>query len=842
MAGSKQTVTVEGRRLQLSNLDKVLYPETGTTKGEVLAYYGEIAPVMLPHCRDRAATRKRWPNGVEGTVFFQKDIGDGAPDWVELRSIQHSDHVNRYPLVNDLPTLTWLAQLAALEIHVPQWRFGDGDERLPPDRLVLDLDPGPGVGLRECADVARLARRILSDMGLDSVPVTSGSKGIHMYAPLDGRQTSDQVSRVARELARALEADHPDDIVSSMQRAKRAGKVFIDWSQNNGSKTTIAPYSLRGRERPTVAAPRSWRELASPALAHLDFREVLARVARRGDPMAGLEERARERAGRDRLAVYRSKRDRSRTPEPVPEAGEADGDADGDPAVPVFVIQRHEARRLHYDFRIEHDGVLVSWALPKGPPTDPKRNHLAVQTEDHPMSYRFFEGTIPRGEYGAGEVRIWDAGTVEIEKWRDDEVIVTLTGSPGGGLGGRRRYALFRTDADPQKPQWMIHLMQDRDARDEPRAAPGPAAAPPRRAGPVGSSADGSADGSAGGSEGGSGGGSASRRARTVSVREPREYRPMLARRGSEAGLGALDDEWAFEMKWDGIRAVVSVDPSGVTVRTRSGADVSHEYPELGSLGHAISAEDAVLDGEIVAFDARGVPSFGRLQQRMNLTKPREISSARARVPVVFVAFDLLRVNGRSCVSLPYHQRRELLAEVVEEGSPEAPVTVPPAFEGDAEGAMAASRQLGLEGIMAKRQDGVYHPGVRSPDWLKFPRADTAEVVVIGWRVSEAEPGGIASLLVAVPGPDGLQYAGRVGTGFSSEERRAIRSRLLRAERRTPPVEVPAVDRRDARWVTPRLVGEVTFRERTADGRLRHSAWRGWRPDKGVGDVNPPAA
>ena len=310
--------------------------------------------------------------------------------------------MNSYPLVNDEATLTWLAQLASLEIHVPQWRFGSEGEQLNPDRLVLDLDPGPGVDLRQCATVAVLVRDILHDMGLDAVPVTSGSKGIHVYAALDGRQTSAQVSEVAHELARSLEADHPDDITSVMKRSGRDGKVFIDWSQNNAAKTTVAPYSLRGRMHPTVAAPRTWRELASPHLKQLDFREVLARVARRGDPMESLTESLAALTP-DRLEVYRSKRDAAVTPEPVPERG-ADERRGGE--APVFVIQRHEASHLHHDFRLEHDGVLVSWALPKGVPTDPGRNHLAVPTEDHPMSYRLFEGTIPKGEYGAGEVRI----------------------------------------------------------------------------------------------------------------------------------------------------------------------------------------------------------------------------------------------------------------------------------------------------------------------------------------------------------------------------------------------------------------------------------------------------
>ena len=287
---------------------------------------------------------------------------------------------------------------------MPQWRFGRTGQQLHPDRLVLDLDPGEGVGLAECAEVARLARAILTDMGLDPMPVTSGSKGIHLYAALDGKQTSDQVSEVAHELARALEADHPDLIVSDMKKTLRAGKVLVDWSQNNAAKTTITPYSLRGRAHPTVAVPRTWKELAAKDLAHLDYEQVMRRMKRRADPLAGLtaghlaalEPTAEHMAtfevspsGADRLARYRSMRDASKTPEPVPErAGPSGGRS--------FVIQEHHARRLHWDFRLERDGVLVSWALPKGVPTDVKANHLAVQTEDHPLEYGAFEGRIPR--------------------------------------------------------------------------------------------------------------------------------------------------------------------------------------------------------------------------------------------------------------------------------------------------------------------------------------------------------------------------------------------------------------------------------------------------------------
>ena len=358
---------------------------------------------------------------------------------------------------------------------MPQWKFGRNGQPRNPNRLVLDLDPGPGVSLADCAEIALLARDILRDIGHDPVPVTSGSKGIHLYAPLDGSQSPEQATAVARELARALEADHRDRVISSMKRSEREGKVFLDWSQNNGNKTTISPYSLRGRDHPMVAAPRTWEEMADPDLIQLDYAEVLKRVRDQPDPMAPMADR--EAPGTpDRLTTYRSMRDPAKTPEPVP-AERVREDADGF----SFVIQEHHARRLHYDFRLERNGVLVSWAVPKAPPTDPKVNHLAVQTEDHPLEYGSFEGSIPRGEYGGGKVTIWDSGTYKLHKWREGkEVIITLFGRPDGGLGGVRKFALIHTGGGGGKADrnWLMHLMatdpEDLEVRPEPAMRPEP--------------------------------------------------------------------------------------------------------------------------------------------------------------------------------------------------------------------------------------------------------------------------------------------------------------------------------------------------------------------------------
>ena len=280
-------VEVAGRTLKLTSLDKLLFPSTETTKGEVLSYYAQVADVLLPHLADRALTRVRWPHGTGDQSFFEKNLPSGAPSWLPRVKI---DDVT-YPMVADLAHLTYLVNLNSIELHIPQWRVLDG-ERQHPDRLVIDLDPGSPAGLQECARVALMVRDRLGALGLDLYPVTSGSKGMQLYAGLPGDLTSDQTRDLAQQLAQELTKKHPDLIVWKMTKSLRPGKIFLDWSQNVAAKTTVCPYSLRGKETPTVAAPRSWDEVEAGAegkkFEQLMFDEVLDRLESDGDLLADL--------------------------------------------------------------------------------------------------------------------------------------------------------------------------------------------------------------------------------------------------------------------------------------------------------------------------------------------------------------------------------------------------------------------------------------------------------------------------------------------------------------------------------------------------------------------------
>ena len=753
-------------RVKLTNPDKVLYPATGTTKAAVFEYYINVAEAMLPHIAGRPTTRKRWPNGVEEASFFEKQLASSAPDWLDRGTIAHKSGTTTYPIIDTVEGLAWIAQQAALEVHVPQWRFvgqaggrAGSDTVGPATRIVFDLDPGEGVTMPQLCRVAHEVRELITDIGLRTFPLTSGSKGLHLYVPLQDPISSRGASVLAKRVAQQLEQTMPKQVTATMTRSLRDGKVFLDWSQNNANKTTIAPYSLRGREHPTVAAPRTWDEIEDPDLRHLTYDEVLDRLERDGDLLAELDDVL---PVADRLTTYRGMRDRAKTPEPVPVKAPTVGNND------KFVIQEHHARRLHYDFRLERDGVLVSWAVPKNLPDTPSVNHLAVHTEDHPMEYLTFAGDIPKGEYGGGAVYVWDTGTYETEKFNDNapdgpdkggEVIVTLHGSKISG-----RYALIQTGGK----NWLAHRMKE---QNQPTAA---------------------------------------------------DLAPMLATEGSVQKLKSA--QWAFEGKWDGYRVLADADHGRLTLRSRRGRDVTAEYPQLAALAADLSEHQVILDGEAVALDDTGVPSFGQMQNRARSTR------------VEYWAFDILYLDGRSLLRAKYSDRRRLLEALAEGGG----LIVPDALDGDGPQALEHARKRRWEGVIAKKRDSTYQPGRRSSSWIKDKIWNTQEVVIGGWRQGEGgRSSGIGALMLGIPGEGGLQFVGRVGTGFTEKELTNLKKTLapLHADESPFAARLTGPDAKGVTFVRPELVGEVRYSERTSDDRLRQPSWRGLRPDKTPDEV-----
>ncbi len=476
------------------------------------------------------------------------------------------------------------------------------------------------------------------------------------------------------------------------------------------------------------------------------------------------------------LSEYRRKRSFQSTPEPAGSDSTGPSPAAGEPR---FVVHEHHARRLHWDLRLEHEGALASWAVPNGIPDTPKRNRKAIHVEDHPLDYLDFAGEIPAGQYGAGEVSIWDSGTYECEKWRTDEVIVVFHGERLHG-----RYALFR--AGGEERDWLIHRM---DPPEDPTGAPEP----------------------------------------------PRFVAPMLARLST---LPLDDRGWAFEVKWDGIRALARSQPGRLELWSRNRNEVTSAYPELRALNRALGSHSALLDGEIVAFDAGGRPSFELLQTRMHVRGDGAVRRLAKTTPVTYAIFDLLWLDGHSLMALPFERRRERLSQLALDGER---WRVPEYHVGEGEAFLRATREQGLEGVLAKRLDSRYAPGRRDAGWLKIKNENRQEAVIGGY--TEGKGGRAATIgalhLGVYDGPTDarvLRYAGKVGTGFREPELRRLRETLLPLRRRTSPFHGPQPPR-GARFVEPQLVCEVSFGSWTHAGVLRHSVYRGLRDDKDPREV-----
>jgi bifunctional non-homologous end joining protein LigD len=463
------------------------------------------------------------------------------------------------------------------------------------------------------------------------------------------------------------------------------------------------------------------------------------------------------------LRDYERKRDRRETPEPF-------GGRRKRKRGPIFVVQRHDARRLHYDFRLERDGVLLSWAVPKGVPLETGQRHLAVHVEDHPLDYAGFEGEIPKGQYGAGTVEIWDSGTYELlEEKRDGGLTVRLDGERLQGV-----WTLVPARLSGEEKNWL--LIRKRD--DAPAA--------PRKKGA--------------------------------------EYAPMLATLASEVPSGG---GWAYEVKWDGYRALAYLRGSEARLVSRNGNDLTERFASVAkALSSAIKTPDCVLDGEVCALDEDGRSSFSAMQ--------------RGSGPLVYYVFDLLELEGQPHIDLPLEERRDRLAEVLDRRN--RTVLLSEAFD-DGPGLLEAAAAQRLEGVIAKKLGSRYEPGRRSRNWLKIKTHGRQEFIIAGYtRGKGRRSGSLGSLVLAVNRGQGLEYVGNCGTGFTEKEIGELVARLRPLIRKTSPFgfvpKMPKVRRDDVVWVEPKLVCEVEFAEWTHDGRLRAPSYQGLRDDKEAEDVH----
>jgi DNA ligase D-like protein (predicted ligase)/DNA ligase D-like protein (predicted polymerase)/DNA ligase D-like protein (predicted 3'-phosphoesterase) len=771
MASQSQFTQVGKRRIELTNLTKVLFPEDQLLKAHLVEYYFKMAPTILTHAKGRPLSFVRYPDGIAGGSFFQKNRPGWAPDWIE--HVVLGEEKKDYILVTEDAALVWLANLACIELHQMHCRSPHFDK---PDYIVYDLDPPEDFSFADSAELAVKLREHLESYGYHPFVKTTGRKGLHIVTPIEAKWDFQTVFEVAKAVAQPFVEAHAREMTLAIKKDRREGKTLLDIYRNRTSQTIVGAYSVRGLPGAPVSTPVSWEELDSlESPKAFNLQSVPDRVKANGDPWEAIAAYAtpihteRKAAAPQKkilpaartyktpaqLKQYAKKRSFARTSEPTPAEPAANGGS-------AFVVHRHHASRLHYDLRLEQAGVLKSWAVPKGLPPRPGIKRLAVSVEDHPLEYVQFEGVIPKGEYGGGKMWKFAQGRYEKLKEKWDGFYFRLQ--------SKELTAEYRIHNTKEK-QWLLERV-DMPQKDW--------------------------------------------------LREPIE--PMLAQLADTVPDSA---DFLYEVKWDGIRALIALDEGAVRIHGRNGLDLTAQFPELLHPDQSFRTSSGLFDGEIVCLEADGKPNFGNVIHRMQQQGEGPIGRAQARHAAVCYVFDCLYLDGRPVVSETLARRREWMADAIKPGSA---YRVSEAVD---EGAalLDAAKQLGLEGIMAKRRDSAYVTGKRSEAWLKIKSRQTAECFIVGYTEGKGDrAGAFGALHVAQMRVGELKYVGKVGSGFDEAQLREIREELNKLTKAKRPAKVMVQNSRSV-WVEPRLVCEVRFASVTQDGMLREPVFVRLRPD-----------
>lgn len=745
--------TVDGQRIKLTNLTKVLYPSVGKTKAEVIQYYLLNQELILPNLSDRALTTIRFPDGVAGKSFYSKDKPKWTPEWIGSTRIQHDQSAIDYLLPQNAADLAWLANLACLELHPMSCRVSDG---MRPSLFIFDLDPDEDLtfdAVKECA--LRLKQLLISH---DYVPFvkTSGGKGLHVIVPIIPKYTYEEVQKTIKELAQKLIAQYPNQYTLEIPKHKRKGKILIDIYRNHMTNTTVCAYSLRGRTGAPISMPLRWEDIPALESAReytlVNYREYLDE---HGDAWAGLYDLGTELHDHQdvsismpddgRLDSYNEKRDLSITPEPNGQVITNRTDE--------YVIQLHDASSLHYDLRLEDKGVLLSWAIPKGLPFKKGQKRLAIRTEDHPIKYLDFEGVIPAGQYGAGNMWIMDTGKIKWIKKEDDKSYkFHLTGP----LAQRMEYHLFSTKRDNQ---WLIECKTDKEI-----------------------------------------------------LAADKSIRHMLA---DSSRTVPQKGAYEYEVKWDGIRIFVIINDGKVTVRSRSGNDLTKQFPELQNVD-CIELEEGVLDGELVVLDDKGRPIFSDVISRMHNQNPTDITIKTK--PVVCYLFDMISIDGLDVTNAPLSRRRAWLKTVLDRDSTYR------YSEGmtDGAGLLAAIKAQGMEGIMAKDPKSKYTLGGRSGAWLKIKCRTLDQCLIIGYTAGSGDRAGLmGSMHLAKETDDGLKYMGKVGTGWSHQKLKELYQEMSSRPQIAKPIEDKIEEEHNSTWIDSGWYCEIEYASLSSNGTYR---------------------
>ena len=777
MARTSTVAQVGKRKIELSNLSKVLFPADGIVKAELIEYYHKIAPTILRHIKGRPLTLVRWPDGVDKHAFFQKNRPEWAPTWMEhVKLGSRDDEKVDYILATEDATLAWLANLAVMELHQMHSRQPHYDK---PDYIVWDLDPPEGYPFKKVVELAFELKEHIERYDYNLFVKTTGGKGVHIVAPVEATCTFEQGRNAALDIAKPF-VERSKTTTLEIKKGSRLGRVLIDIYRNSTYQTIVSPYSVRGRNGAPVSMPVTWEELESVTDPYVfNLRNSVERIIDKGDPWESIgaysvpihTQRKEKRKPTVRKAaknetpkeldLYAQKRSFNRTPEPAPHASAGSNTA--------FVVHRHHASRLHYDLRIEREDTLKCWAVPKGLPPRPGIKRMAVQTEDHPVKYLEFEGAIPKGEYGGGDMWIFARGKYEITKEKKDGFYLRLQ--------SREMTAEYRMIHTKGK-DWLCERLE-----------------PPQ----------------------------------IDFMRDPIE--PMLAQTRDKP----FDSpDFIYEVKWDGIRAMISLDEGKITIRSRAQRDITQHFPELLIPEQAFRATSALFDAEIVCLTEEGHPVFENCVQRLHHRTEAAVARAKTKHPAVVYLFDCLYVDGRPIVNEPLMRRRAWLVDSVK---PQQTYRVSEAID-DGIGLFEAASRMGLEGIIAKERNSIYQPGKRTPHWLKIKTQRTTHCVIFGYTKGKGERGGrFGALHLGQFKDEKLVYVGKVGTGFNEKTSKAIMAELEKLEEIPRPVKEKPLDDSVSVWVKPELVCEVQYSSRVSTSHLREPVFIRLRPDLSAEDA-----
>lgn len=590
---------LEGQKLKLSNLDKVIYPDSNITKAEIIQYYIDVSALFLKYSRNRPTTLIRYPDGIDKSSFYAKSAPEWTPDWIRTILIEHSQDSINYIVPENKAAVAWLANLSALELHPTQMQF---DQLENPDHFIFDLDPDPNQSFEDIKSIAFLLNEFLKIKGYHPFVKTSGSKGLHIYVPIVSNVTHEQMVDEVKKLAQEFVGNHSESCTLHLQKQKRNGKLLIDIYRNHKTQTTVAPYSLRAKANAPISMPLTWNSLETiDSSKYFHIRNFKAYLEELGDPWESYESSrviinskkvkaipVADEVVPDQLSVYDEKRNFEGTSEPHPQLDSSDQSR--------FVIQIHNASNLHYDLRLEKEGVLLSWAIPKGIPTMEGEKRMAIQTEPHPVKYLDFEGVIPKGAYGAGKMWVFDTGRYESEKFSNKSISFKLSGKKINAC-----FSMYKTRDD----QWLLE-----------------------------------------------------RKSGFVDAKE-KKISHMLA--GAIDKIPNASDQ-SYEIKWDGIRVFLIKNGGHLKILSRSGRDITDSFPEIIEAGQEyIKHYRGIFDGELVSLDEQGKPIFSEIISRMHLKGEQSILRASKVKPSVLYLFDLTELDGIDLTNEALEKRQEWL-------------------------------------------------------------------------------------------------------------------------------------------------------------------------------------